>query len=135
MDYNHIIAISLHGLSGVFWAGTSFALARIGANGERLFAPQMTAALIAMASGVYLWAMTHAGAFGPSEQVLVAGIASAVVAAIVQLAIGGPAVRRLRANPAAGQDTARARFSLAQRAGAAMLAVTVTCMVVARYVW
>ena len=48
-----IIALSLHILSAVFWAGTSFTLARTGgAGGEQLFRPQMGAAVIAVLTGL-----------------------------------------------------------------------------------
>jgi len=44
-----IVALSLHILSSVFWAGTSFVLARTGGiGGEQLFRPQMGAAVIAV---------------------------------------------------------------------------------------
>src|SRR5216683_2147997 len=47
-----IIALSLHILSSVFWAGTSFTLARTGGvGGVQLFRPQMGAAVIAVLIG------------------------------------------------------------------------------------
>ncbi len=56
-----IIALSLHILSSVFWAGTSFTLARTGGvGGELLFRPQMGAATIAVLSGGYLGHLAHA---------------------------------------------------------------------------
>jgi uncharacterized membrane protein len=85
-----IVALSLHILSSVFWAGTSFVLARTGGIGsEQLFRPQMGAAVIAVLSGGYLGHLAHAGSFGTPEQLLAVGALAAFVAAGVQGAIGG----------------------------------------------
>jgi hypothetical protein len=128
-----IIALSLHILSSVFWAGTSFALARTGGvGGEQLFRPQLGAAVIAVLTGGYLGHLVHAGAFGTAEKILAVGALAALVAAGVQGAIGGPAIRGLRS----GTDDeagARSRIATAQRIAAALLAVTAVCMGAARY--
>ena len=64
-----IITLSLHILSSVFWAGTSFTLARTGGvGGELLFRPQMGAATIAVLSGGYLGHLAHAGSFGTADE-------------------------------------------------------------------
>jgi uncharacterized membrane protein len=129
-----IIALSLHILSSVFWAGTSFALARTGGvGGEMLFRPQMAAAVIAVLSGGYLGHVVHAGFFGTTEQVLAVGAVCAFVAAGVQGAIGGRAIRSLR-NRTSDEVSARSRIAFAQRVAAALLAVTAVCMVTARYI-
>jgi hypothetical protein len=134
MQLLSIIAVSLHVLAGVFWAGTTATLARVGgAHGEQLFRPQMGAALVAVLTGAYLWNLLHNASFGTAEQVLGAGILCAVMAAGVQGALGGRAVRILR-NGGADQVGARSRLALAQRIAAALLTVTVVCMAVARYV-
>src|SRR5260370_18917762 len=92
-----IIALSLHILSAVFWAGTSFTLARTGgAGGEQLFRPQMGAAVIAVLSGFYLAHLVHSGTFGTTEQVLAVGALAALIAAGGQGAIRGPPVPSLR---------------------------------------
>jgi hypothetical protein len=71
MQYALILAAALHVLTTAFWAGTTFALARTGgAAAERLFGPQLAAALLAFASGGYLGHTLHAHAFGRQEQVL-----------------------------------------------------------------
>jgi hypothetical protein len=127
-----IIALSLHILSSVFWAGTSFTLARTGGvGGELLFRPQMGAATIAVLSGGYLGHLAHAGSFGTAEQILAIGALAALVAAVVQGAMGGRAIRSLHS----GTDEARARsrIATAQRIAAALLAVTAVCMGAARY--
>ena len=128
-----IIAVSLHVLSSVFWAGSSFTLARTGGiGGEQLFRPQMGAAVIAVLSGGYLWHLVHAGSFGTAEQILAAGALCALVAAGVQGAIGGRAIRGLR-NGKADEADARSRIATAQRIAAGLLAVTAVCMGAARY--
>lgn len=128
-----IIAMSLHILSSVFWAGTSFTLARTGGvGGDRLFRPQMGAATIAVLTGGYLGHLVHAGSFGTSEQILTVGALAALIAASVQGAIGGRAIRSLRAGTA-DEAGARSRIATAQRVAAALLAVTAVCMGAARY--
>jgi uncharacterized membrane protein len=89
-----IITLSVHVLSSVFWAGSSFTLARTGgAGGDRLFRPQMGAATIAVLTGGYLGHLVHAGSFGTAEQILAVGALAALIAAGVQGAIGGRAIR------------------------------------------
>jgi uncharacterized membrane protein len=128
-----IIALSLHILSTVFWAGTSFTLARTGgAGGEQLFRPQMGAAVIAVLTGGYLGHLVHAGAFGRAEQILAVGALAALVAAGVQGAIGGRAIRSLRTGKV-NEASARSRIATAQRIAAALLAVAAVCMGAARY--
>jgi hypothetical protein len=128
-----VIALSLHVLSSVFWAGSSFTLARTGgASGELLFGPQLGAAVIAMLTGGYLGHLVHSGAFGTGEKILAAGAFCALVAASVQAAIGGRAVRSLR-NGTADGPAARSQIATAQRVAAALLAVTAICMGAARY--
>jgi uncharacterized membrane protein len=129
-----IIALSLHILSSVFWAGTSFTLARTGgAGGEQLFRPQMGAAVIAVLTGGYLGHLAHAGEFGTAEQILAVGAFAALVAAGVQGVIGGRAIRSLR-NGTADEAGARSRIATVQRVAAGLLAVTAVCMGAARYV-
>ena len=128
-----IAVMSIHVLAAMFWAGTSFTLARTGGlGGEQLFRPQMGAATIAILAGGYLWQATHAGAFATAEQVLALGAVCAIIAAGVQGAMTGPAIRSLRAGTADGVG-ARRRIALAQRLAAGLLVVTVVCMVASRY--
>jgi hypothetical protein len=128
-----IIALSLHVLLSVFWAGTSFTLARTGgAGGEQLFRPQMGAAVVAILTGGYLGHLVHAGAFGMAEKVLAAGALTALIAAAVQGAIGGRAIESLRSGKA-NETAARLRLATAQRIAAVLLAVTAVCMGAARY--
>ena len=110
-----MLAIAVHVLSGVFWAGTTFALAREQGLGVRsLRKPQLGSAAVAVLSGALLGHLAHPGAFGGAERVLVLGAAAALLAAAIQVFnIRGPAT--------------------AQRIAAALLAASVLCMVLARY--
>jgi len=128
-----IITLSLHVLSSVFWAGSSFTLARTGgAGGEQLLGPQMGAAVVTILTGAYLGHSVHAGMFGTAEQILAVGALAALLAAAVQGAIGGCAIRSLRNGKTDAAD-ARSRIATAQRVGALLLAVTAVCMGAARY--
>lgn len=122
-----ITVVAVHVLSSVFWAGSTFVLARTGgADAARLFRPQIGAAVIAAASGVLLWNLFHAGGFGKAENVLALGACAALAALAIQ-AVG--VTRGLRtAGPAAP------RLALVYRTSAGLLLVTVICMAVARYV-
>src|SRR5260370_39483154 len=93
-----VLALSLHVLSSVFWAGTSLVLARTGgAGGEQLFRPQMGAAVVAILTGGYLGHLGHTGAFGTAGQILAAGALCALVAAGPPAGIAGRAIRSPRA--------------------------------------
>jgi hypothetical protein len=129
-----IIILSLHVLAGVFWAGTTFGLARTGGAGAvQLFRPQMGAATVAVLTGAYLWSQMVQGSLNLGEKLLGAGALCAVIAAGVQGAIGGRAIRRLRAS-AGGEAEIRPAVALSQRIAAGLLALTVISMVASRYV-
>ncbi|MGN1288946.1 MAG: hypothetical protein ACI4XG_20525 [Bradyrhizobium sp.] len=128
-----IIALSLHVLSSVFWAGSSFTLARTGGlGGERLLGPQIGAATVAIVTGATLWRLIHEGSFALSEQILAGGAIAALAAIAVQIIVGGGAVRQLR-NGATEPSAARSRLAVAQRIAAGLLAITALCMGAARY--
>src|ERR1700730_16960808 len=117
-----VIVLSLHVLSSVFWAGSSFTLARTGgAGGGLLFGPQMGAAGVAILRGGYLGRLGHAGALGTAEQILAAGAFCALVAAGVQALIGGRAIKTLR-NGTADGPAAPSRIGPAQSVAAALVA-------------
>jgi hypothetical protein len=110
-----IVLFAVHALAGVFWAGSTFVLARTGdAGAARLFRAQMGAALLVLLAGMGLWAILHPA--GPMEHTLGVGALCAVIAAGVQ---GG----LRKSSPASSQ-----------RIAAGLLAITVVCMVIARYV-
>jgi hypothetical protein len=110
-----IVLIGLHILAGVFWAGSTFAVARSGGAGaDALFGPQMGAATVTILAGLGLWFVLHPG--GPMERTLGIGALCAFAAAGVQGAMR-------RKNPLKGQ-----------RIAAGLLVITVLCMAIARYV-
>jgi hypothetical protein len=134
MQITLLVTLVLHILSGVFWAGSTFALARTGATtADQLFRPQMGAAVVAVITGGVLWQLLHPSGFGTMEQIIALGAVAAVLAAGAQGAVCGPALRRLAT---AGGNNARARtqMALGQRIAAALLALTVICMAAARYI-
>ena len=56
MQITLLLTLTLHLLAGVFWAGSTFTLARIAAaSADRLFWPQIVAAAGAIVTGGYLW--------------------------------------------------------------------------------
>ena len=112
-----IVTAVLHVLTGVFWAGTTFVLARGGdAQAGPLFRPQMGAAVIAVITGGLLWYFLHRASEGMQEHVLGIGAIFAIVAAGVQ------------------GMTARRRAATGQRIAAGLLTVTIACMAASRYV-
>jgi hypothetical protein len=112
-----ILLFAVHALAGVFWAGSTFAIVRSGGEGAaRLFRPQMGAAVLTVLAGLGLWGILHRGPGGPMEKTLAVGALCALLAAGVQGALR-------KSSPV-----------LSQRLAAALLAITVVCMVIARYV-
>ncbi len=128
-----IVAIGLHALAAMFWAGSSMNLARSGGMGaEMLFPRQMMAALVATLTGGYLWSALHTGGFGPYEMVLAFGVLCAFVAAGIQGAVVGGSIRKLKA----GGDEAglRKRMAGAYRISGGLLALCLVAMVIARFI-
>jgi hypothetical protein len=123
----------LHVASGVFWAGSTFALARTGAGAaDKLFRPQMASAAMVVVTGGLLWHFLHPAGFGSQEQILALGALAALLAAGVQGALCGSALRRLAL--VAGSDAQlQARVALGHRIAAGLLGLTVLCMAAARY--
>ena len=130
-----IVLLAIHVVPGVFWAGSTFVLARQeGQGAEQLTYPQIGAATVSIIAGLALWGILHGGAFGRFQQILAVGVVCAIAAAGIQSARGLPAVRKLLA----GQGDAaslRAQIAAAQRIAAMLLVVTVISMVIARYVY
>jgi len=128
-------ALSLHVLASVFWAGSTFALARTGgAQAAKLFAPQMGAFAVALLSGAYLWHAVHGGVFGTTEKLLATGALCALAAAAGQATMVGSAIAKLRRaqNEAAAQCYS-SRAATAHRIAAVLLAVAAICMAASRY--
>ena len=131
-----MILIVLHVLPGVFWVGSTFVLARSGGAGaESLTKSQLVSAGVVVITGIALWSQTHPvrAGFGLAEQVLALGAISALTALAVQSVFVLPSLRSL-ATPDGVAPGPRLRIAIAERIAAALLAITVTCMVVARYV-
>ena len=130
-----MVLLVLHVLPGVFWAGSTFVLARAGGAGaESLAYPQIGSATVSILAGAGLWGVLHRGSFGTFEEVLALGIACAIAAAGLQSARSLPSVRRLASARDAEISGLRGRIASAQRIAGALLAVTVVTMVIARYV-
>jgi len=127
-----VVAIALHVLSSIFWAGSTFTLARTGGLlAERLFRPQMGAATVAVITGAVLGHFLHPGAPGSAERILAAGAVCAIIAAGLQGAFTG---RALRVTDATRSAAAQRAIALSQRAAAVLLMITAVCMAVAKYV-
>jgi hypothetical protein len=130
-----LVMQALHVLPAVFWAGTTFALARTGGAGaERLVPAQVGAMAITIVAGRVLWRFTHGGPFGLTENVLAAGAGCAVLAGLIQLSLALPAARSLKTTNSATAAPLRQRVANAERIASVLLAVTVVCMVATRYV-
>ena len=133
MPYALIVAAALHVLTTVFWAGTTFALARTGgAATERLFKPQVAAAVLACLSGGFLGHTLHGHSIGRPEQVLITAAAASVIALLVQVCVVGDAMRTLR-DGARDHAQARAQATMAHRVAAGLLALAAIGMATARY--
>ena len=125
-----LATVTLHVLAGV--AGSTFTLARTAAaSADRLFRPQIASAAGAIITGGYLWHLTHPG-FGTQEPFLALGALCAIFAIGVQAALCGPALKQLKPAGYEGGPL-QARVALGQRLAAGLLALTVICMAVARY--
>ncbi|MBB4098920.1 hypothetical protein [Sphingomonas kyeonggiensis] len=121
-----ILTIAVHVLSSIFWAGSTFVLARNGGRGASgLIRPQTGAAGVAVLSGLLLWHLLHSGSFQLVEQILATGAAAAILALLLQLALVRPALR---------SGEASRRVAGGYRASAVLLIVTIICMAVSRYV-
>ncbi|RWM77363.1 MAG: hypothetical protein EOR81_18945 [Mesorhizobium sp.] len=133
MQYVYIIVLGLHVMAGVFWAGTTIAVARDPEiRIERFFRPQMGAAGMVFLTGALLWYFFHSGYFGSMEMVLALGIATALIAAGVQGALVGSASRRLAGTDAATETQLRAKMTRGERIAGGLLVITVLCMATAR---
>ena len=120
-----IITIAVHVLAAVFWAGSTFVLARNGGQGAaNLLGPQIGAASLSILSGLLLGYLLHQGSFELTEKILATGAAAAILAFLIQVIVVRSALR--------STDAAQ-RLAIAYRASAILLAVTVICMAVSRY--
>ena len=128
-----MVLIVLHVVPGVFWAGSTFALARDPMMGDaRLGTAQIGAAAVTILVGIALWAINHAYAPGPQEWTLGVGAICAIVAAGVQRGVAWPARKRSAQGEGAQAANLR-RAAIGQRAAALLLIVAVSAMVTWRY--
>ena len=129
-----IVALVLHVLSGVFWAGTTFALARMRGNqADLFFRPHMGAAAIAVVNGWVLWFFLHHGTLWTQGHLLAVGALCAFLALGVQGMMVASALQKLPAPAESEGSRLRHRVATGQRIAAALLMITVTCMAAARY--
>jgi hypothetical protein len=130
-----LITVVVHVLAGVFWAGSTFALARgDGVSARPLAGPQMGAAGAAILAGLLLWYLTHRYGFDRQARILAIGAGCAIVAAIVHGAITLRAANQLAQPGVAEPGRLEQNMVTGERVAAGLLAVTVACMVIARYV-
>jgi hypothetical protein len=128
-----LLTLVLHVLSGVFWAGSTFALARIGGPGaEKLLRPQLGCATMVVLTGALLWGLIHGGAPGRTEYILALGALTAIAAAGAQ-GLGLRAARVSADAEQAGAPPASDGAVVTQRIAAGLLAITVICMAASRY--
>jgi hypothetical protein len=128
MQWIVIALIVLHVVTGVFWAGSSFVLARTGGLlSEKLAFPQFGAGVATLCMGLATWFLALRGLPPtPGFHVLGIGAACAVLALIVQ-ASALPAVRTLKV--AQGDPSPRQRrIQISQRVAAGLLLLTVLAM-------
>ena len=125
-----MLTLGLHMAGGLFWMLTSLVLGwnNNPAASKPLFRPQMIAATVAVFSGGGLWQTLHSGGFGPKEMVLAAGAVLAVAAAGVQGALVGGNVKL------PPDAVAAAKIVRGQKIATGLLAATLACMLVDRFV-
>jgi hypothetical protein len=128
-----MVLIVLHVVPGVYWAGSTFALARDPLIGDlKLGKAQAGAAGLTVLIGIVLWGVNHAYPPGPQEWALGVGAICAIVAAGVQHGLAWPARRRL-AQGTGNEAANRQRVTTGHRIAALLLVVTVAAMVIWRY--
>ena len=126
MDYVPIILVAIHAMSGVFWAGSTGAMANLkGALAEKIIPFQMGSAGAAILAGILLFAFYRGFSGSTSDWILITGIIAAIIALIVQVAFIAPAQ--------GSGEVARPRMALANRIAAGLLPLTVATMVIAKY--
>lgn len=135
MDYYLLMAtLTVHVLAGVFWAGSTSAMANLGGvDAIRLFPFQMGSAALTVIAGLSLWYFQLGAQFHAHERILLVGIAAAILAAAAQGNIIGRARRALAATPTGDGTAIVDRVTRANRIAAGLLMVTVACMIVARF--
>jgi hypothetical protein len=128
-----MVLIVLHVVPAVFWAGSTFALAREPMMGDlALGRAQAGAAGVVILMGIVLMVIHYDIAPGAQEWDLGIGALCAIVAVGVQQGMAWPARRKL-AQGTGDAAANRQRAMMGQRLTSALLAVTVIAMVIWRY--
>lgn len=135
MDLYLLIAtLTIHVLAGVFWAGSTSAMANLGdASAVRLFPFQMGAATVTLATGAAMWWFQLGTGFGTHEHILLLGLATAVLAAAAQILFVGRARRALAAASPTSEAAVVGTMTIGNRAAAGLLMITVASMMIARF--
>jgi uncharacterized membrane protein len=148
-----VIVRAMHIFAGVIWAGATFTMAwavlpaalsqpapGFGIVARRVGMISTIAALIAVLSGIYLFAALHAHDESAGARVLGAGAVTAILALGIGLLVGRPTGRKLGqlqqrndAAAAAEIDKLRRRATLVSRATAGLLALSVIAMATFRF--
>ncbi|WP_394782099.1 hypothetical protein [Undibacterium sp.] len=132
MQYAIVLAICLHVLSAIFWAGSTMYVSASGNSpGMPLFLRQMLAAAIAVLSGTFLWHTVHGAVFQATERVLAVGGVCALLALVIQAGIAGPAIRKM--GKAAEVEKLQARTLASFRFASLLLVVTAFAMAASKY--
>lgn len=134
MQISLISIEALHVMAGVFWAGTTFVLARTSVErAAQIVRPQLGAAVLAVATGALLWFLFHRGDTSMQAHTLALGAMFAVLALGVQGVTAASGARKLSTSGELDALQVHNRATIGQRIAAPLLAVTVVCMAIARY--
>jgi hypothetical protein len=122
--------MALHVITGGFWVGAAFVLARFGPHigGVRLRRAQLLAASAALLIGVWLWVIVSRGWSRNQLWVMQFGALAAIIGAGVQSGLAMPVARRLE-----GPDGAAAerRLRVIDWAAAVLVGLALVAMVLA----
>ena len=131
--YSLIATLTIHVLAGVFWAGSTSAMANLGdASAARLFPFQMGSAAVTLATGAAMWWFQLGSSFSLHEKILLVGLVAAVLAATVQILFVGRSRRALAASPES-EAAIVGTMTTGNRAAAGLLMITVASMMIARF--
>ena len=132
--YLLMVILTVHVLAGVFWAGSTSAMANLGSpEAVKLFPFQMGSAGLTVIAGLLLWYFQLGAQFYTHEQIMLAGIAAAIVAGAIQGNIIGRARRSLEGASPEARTAIIGRVTKANRIAAGLLVITVACMMIARF--
>ncbi|MCR4265948.1 hypothetical protein [Nitratireductor sp. ZSWI3] len=132
--YLLVATLTLHVLAGVFWAGSTSAMANLAStDAARLFPFQMGSAALTVLTGLALWWFQLGTNFDTHEQILAVGLVAALIAAAAQIALVGRARSRLAGSAPADDSATNTNMTQGNRIAAGLLMITVASMVIARF--